>query len=147
MEPVGCHELVDSFNRDQGQDDEDEEDLLRNSLKSIEKLIEKQDSLNRDQDQDQEAIRKLGSRLLGKPGILKRPEIPTCPLGRSNLTIPHQCVKVKDKEDPEEITDDESDDGPPQTNRPAGDKKYVQFHAAQTHSLYLPSSRKRQTLK
>ena len=73
----------------------------------------------------QAARRKLEIHTAGKPGIIRLPEIPSCPLQGCHPTLPHPSNQDSDSDmgKHENITDDEKDNGPCQTNS----YQFVQF--------------------
>ena len=76
----------------------------------------------------QAARRKLEIRTAGKPGIIRLPEIPSCPLQGCHSTLPHPSNQDSDSDmgKHENITDDENDKGPCQT----GMNQFVQFQGS-----------------
>ena len=145
--------------QDWDQDQEDEEEQDREEALYLEKACQEvqwennaaqarelTEACQEYRETTQAAILKLEKRLLGRAGIITIPEMPTCPLGSSNLTTPHKWVKAKDEESAGDITDDDEDEGLPQSNRTDDEKekkRYVQFNADQTHSIYLAAGKDR----
>ena len=81
----------------------------------------------------QAAKRKFEIRTAGKPGIIRLPEIPSCPLQGFHPTLPHPSNQDSDSDmgKHENITDDENDNGPCQTSM----NQFVQF---EQQGSYVP---------
>ena len=126
---------------EQGQEEREqhqEEKYLEEACQEVQREInvaKTRDLLEACQDYRREiqaARRKLEIHTAGKPGIIRLPEIPSCPLG-CHPTLPHPSNQDSDSDmgKHENITDDENDNGPCQTNS----YQFVQF---EQQGSYVP---------